>query len=242
MTLADDARRLNLRTRRRREAGARPQRRRARLPALILLTDETRLADPSAAVARLPRGAAVILRHYGLTAVERAALARRLRRITRTRGVLLLLAATDRTDEALALTLRADGIHVPEWRVRQGNGPVMHRRRPGWLVTAAAHSLLALRRAAAFGADAALLSPVFATASHPITSLTAARPLGVLRFAAWSRLGRLPVYALGGIDARSAARLRPTRACGLAGIGGFVESLGSAVLLTAAPEGDNARA
>lgn len=237
MTLADDARRLNLRTRRRCEAGVRPQRERARLPALILLTDETRLTDPSAAVALLPRGSAVIFRHYGLAAAERAALARRLRRITRARGVLLLLAATDRTDEALARALRADGIHVPEWRVRQGDGPAMHRRRPGWLVTAAAHSLLALRRAAAFGADAALLSPVFTTASH-----AAARPLGVLRFAAWSRLSRLPVYALGGIDARSAARLRPTRACGLAGIGGLVESPGPAVLLTAAPEGDNARA
>ena len=213
MTLADDARRLNLRTRGRADSSRLP---RSPLPALILLTDEGRLADPSTAVARLPRGTAVILRHYGLPKTARTALARKLRKITRARGILLLLAVTDAADDALARAVRADGIHLPEWRVRHGARRALHGRMPHWLVTAAAHSVAALRRAAAQGADAALLSPVFATASH-----TAARPLGVLRFAAWSRLSRIPVYALGGIDTRSAARLRLTRACGLAGIGGL---------------------
>lgn len=225
MTLADDARRLNLRT----------SYRRSHLPPLLLLTDETRLADPSAAVARLPRGAAVILRHYGLAVTDRAALAHRLRRITRMGGVRLLLAVTGPADDALARAVGADGIHLPEWRVRHGAQRALRDRKPGWLVTAAAHSLPALRRADAVGADAALLSPVFVTASH-----TGTRPLGVLRFAAWSRHSRLPVYALGGIDTRSVARLRQTGACGLAGIGGLVEPPVSAVLLTAAPEGDNA--
>lgn len=213
MTLADDARRLNLRT----------GRRRGRLPALILLTDDERLADPSAAVARLPRGAAVILRHYGLAATERAVLARRLRRLTRAIGVRLLVAVSDAADDALARAVCADGIHLPEWRVRRGAHRALRGRKPGWLVTASAHSQPALRRAAAVGAAAALLSPVFATASHPITSLAGARPLGVLRFAAWSRRSPLPVYALGGIDARSAARLRQTSVSGFAGIGGVVD-------------------
>lgn len=208
MTLADDARRLNLRT----------GRRRGHLPPLILLTDEQRLADPSAAVARLPHGAAVILRHYGLAATERAVLARRLRRLTRTIGVRLLVAVRDAADDALARAVGADGIHLPEWRVRHGAHRALRGRKPGWLVTASAHSQPALRRAAAVGAAAALLSPVFATASHAGT-----RPLGVLRFAAWSRRSPLPVYALGGIDARSAARLRQTSVSGFAGIGGLVD-------------------
>ncbi|MBM3519127.1 MAG: thiamine phosphate synthase, partial [Alphaproteobacteria bacterium] len=40
------------------------QRRQSRLPALVLLSDSLRLPDPLPAAACLPRGAAVILRHY----------------------------------------------------------------------------------------------------------------------------------------------------------------------------------
>ena len=49
------------------------------------------------------------------------------------------------------------------------------------------------------GADAAVLGPVFASASHP-----AAPSLGASRFAALVRASPLPVYALGGIDAAAA--------------------------------------
>lgn len=215
MTLADDARRLNLRARHRRHNRA-PHGRAARLPPILLLTDEQRLPDPSAAVARLPRGSAVILRHYGIESAERAALARRLRRLTRARGILLLIAADGRSTGDLARSVGADGIHLPERLLRCGGWRALHSRKPGWLVTAAVHSLPALRLAAWRGIDAVLLSPVFATASHP-----GARPLGVLRFAALARVSTIPVYALGGITARSAARLWRTGACGVAGIGGL---------------------
>lgn len=225
MTLAEDAHRLNLRARRAHQLRARhdrqrtagPRRSRGSLPALILLTDERRLADPSPAVARLPRGSAVILRHYGLSDTDRAALARKLRAVTRARGILLLIAATGGAPNDLARAVRADGIHLAEWCVRQGTWRARGGRKPGALVTASAHSWPAVRRARARGVDAVLLSPVFATASH-----AGGRPLGALRFAAWARQSPIPVYALGGIDVRSAARLRQTRACGLAGIGGLI--------------------
>ena len=74
-----------------------------------------------------------------------------------------------------------------------------------------------LRAAASAGADAALLAPVFATASHPD-----ARALGPHRFAALSRQSRLPVYALGGIDRDRAQLLQGTGAVGIAGIGGLI--------------------
>jgi thiamine-phosphate pyrophosphorylase len=212
MTLADDARRLNLRARRTRPGAAR----RGGLPALILLTDEHRLADPSAAVARLPKGSAVIVRHYGLPDVERAALVRKLRIVSRAHGVALLVAVTGAADIALARAVGAEGLHLPEWRVRRGLCRALRGRKPDWLMTAAAHSLPALRRAAAHGADAVLLSPVFATASH-----ADARPLGALRLAAWVRASRVPVYALGGLTDRSAARLRGTAVWGIATIGGL---------------------
>ena len=88
-------------------------------------------------------------------------------------------------------------------------------RGPRWL-TAAAHGRAGLVRAARAGARAALLSPVFPTASHP-----GAPTLGPVRFAGLVRASPLPVYALGGIDARRARRLAGTGACGLAGVGAF---------------------
>lgn len=182
-----------------------------RLPLIILVTDKTRLPDPAAAIRRLPRGSAVILRHYGQP--DRHALAHRLASLCRRRGVRLLIAGNWR----LAAAVGAGGVHLPEAATRQGPmawGGKSALRRPGFLVTAAAHSPAALWRAKRAGADAALLSPVFATASHP-----GAKGIGVLRFAAWCRQAPLPVYALGGIDRQTACRLMNADTAGFAAIG-----------------------
>ncbi len=180
------------------------------LPSLILMTDIHRLADAAAAVAALPKGSAVIVRHPDGAA--RKAQARGLLPLCRAGGVLLLIAG----DAKLARDLGADGIHLPAAMVR--SGPHFWRLwRRNWLVTAAAHSPAALHRAERAGADAALLSPVFATASHP-----RARPLGPLRFAACCRSGPLPVYALGGVTTLTARRLLDSGAVGFAGIGGLL--------------------
>ena len=178
------------------------------LPALVLMTDEARLADPLPAACALPVGSAVILRHYG--APERAALARSLAAIARRRGLVLLVGE----DPALARRVGAHGVHLPE-RAMGRAGAVRWQRE--WLITAAAHSAPALRAAAAAGADAALLSPVFATESHP-----GVRALGVHRFAALARQSSLPVYALGGIDRARARLLQGSGAVGIAGIGGLI--------------------
>ncbi|HVY33724.1 MAG TPA: thiamine phosphate synthase [Caulobacteraceae bacterium] len=89
-------------------------------------------------------------------------------------------------------------------------------RRPGLLITAAAHSEPAIRRARLAGCDAVLVSAVFASSSP-----SAGRPMGAVRFAALVRRARMPVYALGGIDARTAARLLSSGAAGLAAVGAF---------------------
>lgn len=181
------------------------------LPALILMTDDERLADPLPVVAQLPAGSAVILRHYGDKGRE--ALARRLVAAARPNAVRVLVAG----DAALAAKVGADGLHLPEAMAARGPGPWRCWRRPHWLVTASAHSPAALMRAARAGADAALLAPVFPTASHPDR-----RPLGDLRFTAWCRQSPLPVYALGGVSAAAARRLKASGAAGFAGIGGFL--------------------
>ncbi len=180
------------------------------LPPLILMTDRERLPDPAPVVETLPRGGAVILRHYGDPGRE--ALAFRLAPLCRARGLRLLIAG----DADLAIRVRADGIHLPETQMRRSGRAWRMRHRPGWLVTAAAHSPNAVRRAAQAGVDAVLLSPVFPTQSHP-----GAAPIGPLRFAAWVRESPLPVYALGGVSVQSARRLASSGAAGFAGIGGF---------------------
>lgn len=180
------------------------------LPPVILLTDSVRLPDPCAAANRLPPGSAVILRHYDDPA--RAVLARKLARICRRGRVRLLVAG----DWRLALAVGADGVHLPEMVARRGPGAWggMIGKKPGFLVTAAAHSPAAIERAARIGVDAVLLSPVFPTASHP-----GAKVLGLHRFALWCREASIPVYALGGIDTKTARRLKGSEFVGFAAIG-----------------------
>ena len=155
---------------------------------LILMTDDERLADPVAAARRLPKGSMVILR--ARDAKKRHALAEALR--AETNG-LILLAADDP-----ALADRLHGLHLPEKRAREA----AHWRalRPHWLITVAAHSGRGLRIAYA---DAALLSPVFFTKSHP-----GAQVLTAARARLMARDSLLPVVALGGVTARNAKLLR----------------------------------
>jgi thiamine-phosphate pyrophosphorylase len=177
-----------------------------RLPALVLMTDDERLPDPLAAAARLPRGSLVVVRARQST--HRAKLARALAPIAKARRLKLVIA----NDAALATRVRAQGLHLSEARAREA----MHWRalRPRWLITAAAHSLEACAAAKRAGADAVLLAPVFQTASHPN------RPgLGALRARVIARQARLPVYALGGIDAQRAIQLSHAPFAGLAAIG-----------------------
>ena len=91
------------------------------------------------------------------------------------------------------------------------------------LITAAAHGSRALRAAARAGVDAAVLSPVFATASHPD-----ARPLGPLRFRRLADQCGVPVYALGGVTAATAKALKNSGAVGIAAISGLAPGLGGA--------------
>jgi thiamine-phosphate pyrophosphorylase len=175
------------------------------------MTDNVRLPDPTIAIHGLPAGSAVILRDRDRA--RRAALADRVQPLCRRRSVRLLIA----NDWRLARSIGADGVHLSEASVRRASRPWKSSRRPGWIVTAAAHSPAAVRRAVKLGVDAVLLSPVFATKSHP-----GVRTIGPLRFARWVRESPAPVYALGGIDAKAARRLQASGVAGFAAIGGLV--------------------
>lgn len=162
-------------------------------------------------MARLPRGAGVVFRTFGRAEVVARGPA--LRRTARERGLVFLVGA----DARLAWALDADGLHLPERLV-----PARIDRRAwprGFLITAAGHDLRAVLRAGRAGADAVVVSPIFASRSP-----SAGRALGATKLAAIARLASLPVYALGGIDARTATRVRTLGVAGLAAIEGLYPS------------------
>jgi thiamine-phosphate pyrophosphorylase len=159
------------------------------LPRLWLMTDERQGDGLWAALERLPKGAGVVFRHHGLPARERRLLFERVRKLARRRRLLLLAAGGG---------LRA-GRH---------NG-----RGPGFS-SASAHDLRELKTAERAGAALIFLSPAFPTRSHPD-----ARDLGPVRFGLIARQARVPVIALGGVDARKARRL--PHIYGWAGIDAF---------------------
>lgn len=186
-----------------------------RLPWLLLMTDVHRLPDPAAAVARLPAGAAVVVRHPD--AGERARLAGRLQRLCRRRGLRLVIA----DDPRLARRLGADGLHLPEARLRS---PRRFDVRPGTWITAAAHAPAAMERARLRGVDAVLLSPVAPTASHP-----GRPPLGRRGFRRLAGRRGPAVYALGGVGPQDAQWVRLAGGAGIAGIGALAEATAAAL-------------
>lgn len=170
-------------------------------PRQWLLTDARRLADPMPILARLPRGAAVLLRDLPESVARRAA------RAARARGLVPVVAG----DGRLALALRA-GLHLPDRRATRHLLPFLAG---GGFLSVAVHGRAGVARARRLRADAALVSPAFATASHP-----GAPGLGPLRWAALARALPCPAVALGGMDARRARRLRRI-AWGWAAIGAW---------------------
>jgi thiamine-phosphate pyrophosphorylase len=180
------------------------------LPRLVFFSEPSRTPDPAGVMARLPRGAGVVYRAFG--APDAVAQGRRLVRVARRRGLMLLAGA----DAGLAASIGADGVHLPERTAARARG--LRRLRPHWIVTCAAHSPAAIVRARRAGADAVFVSPVFESASP-----SAGRPLGALRFAQMVRGARLPVFALGGVSAKTARRLAGLGAAGLAAVDALLD-------------------
>jgi thiamine-phosphate pyrophosphorylase len=179
--------------------------RRKALPPMLFFSDPARTPRPELTLARLPRGSGFVFRAFG--AADALAVGRRLARLARKRGVVFLVGA----EAGLAVALRADGIHFPE-RLAHRKGAV-GRLSPRFIVTAAAHGLVAARRARLSGVDAIVVSPVFQS-----TSPSAGAPIGPLRFAALVGAAGCPVYALGGVNEVSARGLMRSGAVGLASV------------------------
>ena len=174
---------------------------------LIYMTDPERSPNVLETIAGLPRHCMVIFRHY--EDPDRRQLARRVAALCRRRGLTLLVAA----DAGLAQQVGARGLHLPAHLCHRARAL---RRRPNWLLTAAAHSEAEIVRARRQDVDVILLSPVFRSGSHPQADL-----LGPCRFARLVRRAGLPVVALGGVNQRTMRRLRGSGHAGVAGISLF---------------------
>jgi len=154
-----------------------PMAKRYPVPKRVLLTDARNDAVLDRAIAMLPKGSALVFRHYHLAPADRVARRNQVSRICRLRGVHLVQAG--------------DGY---------GRAGQLCPSAPLRLATA--HSLREIGDAVRAGADAVLLSPVFPTRSHP-----RGRALGPVRFLLMARQSPLPVIALGGMTAGRARRL-----------------------------------
>jgi thiamine-phosphate pyrophosphorylase len=174
-------------------------------PRVLFFTDPVRTPDPARVAASLPRGAAIVYRAFG--AADAVTTGRRLARLVHRRGALMFVGA----DPTLATAVGADGLHLPERLAMRGGANRALRRR--FRLSAAAHGLAAARRARAAGVEAVVVSPVF-----PSRSPSAGRPIGALRFRALVRAAGLPVYALGGVNPRTAMALKGCGAAGLAAV------------------------
>ena len=152
-------------------------------------------------------GVWVQLRDRELTARELLAYGRTLREQTAAVGAKLLV--NDRLD--LALVLRADGMHLGRTSIDLAT--VRQVMGPDAIITKSAHTPGDVLAAAKDGADAALLSPIFASPGK-------AEPLGA---AAISQARHLvgpdfAIVALGGVTRERIARCIEAGASGVAAI------------------------
>lgn len=170
------------------------------LPRVWLISD-ARIDDRLEAVLdRLPRGSGFIFRHYHLPAADRRARFEQLKQGAQRRGHLVMLSGT----AVQATRWGADGAYGSPDRLSAG---------PALLRLVTVHSWRELAAAHRSRADAVLISPVFATGSHP-----GAPCLGTLRFRLLARRSRVPVIALGGMNARRARALGATRWAAIASL------------------------
>ena len=151
-----------------------------RLSPLALMTDPSVHQDVLVAARSMPKGAAILYRHFG--ADDRQEIAVKLRQITFARGQQLLIG----NDPELAINCGADGVHFT--RDAALTAPMLWRARcPDWLITMAGIKENASDGVSGEGdyidyggdlsvLDALMVSPIFASDSP-----SAGQPIGVKR-------------------------------------------------------------
>lgn len=185
-------------------------------PPLLLITDRRQARLPIEAIAAACFAAGcrwLSLREKDLDGAARIALLQRLVALGKPHGAQVMV----HEDLAAAAAAGAAGVHLPG-----GVSPAAARRSlgPGALIGCSCHDAEEVASAAAAGADYASLSPIFPSASKP--GYGPALGLGGLVAAAAAT--RLPLIALGGVEAGNVADCIAAGAAGIAVMGGVMRS------------------
>jgi thiamine-phosphate pyrophosphorylase len=181
---------------------------------ITLVTDRRRSGSRLTEIVRAAAEAGVDyvqVREKDLPAADLLALVRELRDVLAGRAARLLV--NGRLDVALAAG--ADGVQLPE------NGlsvAAVRREFPQLVIGASCHSLESAARAEAAGASFVVFGPVFASPGKEDRA-TGPQPLTAV-----ARRLRIPVHAVGGIDATQAPLLVGTGVRGVAAIRLFLET------------------
>jgi thiamine-phosphate pyrophosphorylase len=164
-------------------------------------------------VQRMPQASGVIFRHYHLDPIHRRALFRRVARICRRRGHIILVAGSAND----ARRWHADGFHRSARGKVRGPAGMRSQMRGHLLMSAAVHNHREMAAARRINADIMLLSPLYTTRSHK-----GERPLGLTRFRRLAALsGDTKLIALGGMTRKKAAMLNNRLVHGWAAIDAF---------------------
>ena len=171
------------------------------------MTDPKVITDIISVVESLPDNAAIIYRHFRKS--DRLKEATKLRQITFEKNQQFIIGA----DPGLAIAVGADGVHFK--RDAALKLPMLWRKRcPIWIIS------MAGIKSGAYSGNLSILDGLFLSSVFPSQSPSAGTAMGVKTFTAQIRNLDCPVFALGGINNKTASELIGSGAYGLAGIRG----------------------
>jgi thiamine monophosphate synthase len=178
------------------------------LPNSITMTDVSRWQPSLAETRQLPRGVWLIVRHPDDKGIRDYSHA--LAPWGRERSNTLLISRS----ADIARQVGGVWVHLAEKQLLQPSQWRRRHHKHRFFYTAACHSYSSVRRAKKLGVQLALLSPVLATASHPMQ-----RPLGIYAASHHARRAGFPVYALGGMTLAQLRLMKKKGFYGIAGVG-----------------------
>jgi len=169
------------------------------------MTDPDRVSDVIKAAQNMPRGAAIIYRHFG--SAHKFVDAEALRKVTFEREQQFLIG----DDPALAIEIGADGVHFR--RDAKVEAPTLWRQRcPDWLIS------IAGIKSGHYTGDLSVLDGLLISSIFPSQSPSVGDPIGIERLSKIVEDLPAPVFALGGVNKETAPKLLGSGAAGIAGI------------------------
>ena len=180
-----------------------------KLPRIIIVFNEKEFNKNFFLKLKIPNGAAILLRSYKIKG--RKKIAKQLLKFCKIKKLKLLISE----DIKLARDINADGVHFPTYMVKKDiiNWSLINKIKikKNLIITTAIHNSKELENAQLFDFDAGLVAPVFPSKSHPN-----GKSLGIRKFSKLVDKSDLPIYALGGINAKNIKSLFQTDIIGYA--------------------------